>query len=125
MARRAVAVDGAGNVYVADYFNHTIRQVTPAGVVSTLAGLPGVWGNADGTNSAARFYEPAGIAVDGAANIYVLDSGNHTIRKVAPVGTNWVVSTLAGVAGVSGSSDGTATNAQFSYPDGLAVDGAG
>jgi len=121
----AVAVDGAGNVYVADYFNHTIRRVTAAGVVSTLAGLPGVWGYADGTNQAARFYEPAGLAVDSATNVYVADSGNHAVRKVAPVGTNWVVSTVAGVADVSGSSDGTATNTQFNYPGGLAVDFAG
>ena len=64
----AVAVDSATNIYVADCFNHTIRKITPAGVVSTLAGLPGVWGNADGTNSAARFYEPAGIAVDSGGN---------------------------------------------------------
>jgi hypothetical protein len=120
-----VAVDGAGNVYVADYFNHTIRMVTAAGVVSTLAGLPGVWGSADGTNSAARFYEPAGIAVDSAANVYVLDSGNQTVRKVAPVGTNWVVSTLAGAAGVSGSSDGAPAVARFNYPAGLAVDNTG
>jgi hypothetical protein len=120
----AVAVDSGGNVYVADYVNHTIRRVTAAGVVSTLAGLPGVWGNGDGTNSDARFYQPAGIVVDSAANLYVLDSGNHTIRKLAPVGTNWVVSTLAGAAGVSGSSDGTGSNAQFDYPAGLALDGA-
>ncbi len=121
----AVAVDSGGAVYVADCFNHTIRKVTPAGVVSTLAGLPGVWGSADGSNSAARFYQPAGIAVDSATNVYVLDSGNHTIRKVTPMGTNWVVSTVAGVAGVSGSGDGVAGNAQFNFPVGLAVDGTG
>jgi sugar lactone lactonase YvrE len=121
----AIAVDQATNVYVADYFNHTIRKITPAGLVSTLAGLAGVWGSADGTNDAARFYLPAGIALDSATNIYVLDSGNHTIRKVAPVGTNWVVSTIAGVADVSGSSDGLGTNAQFDYPAGLAVDSTG
>jgi hypothetical protein len=120
-----LAVDSAGNVYVADYFNHTIRKVTPAGVVRTLAGLAGVWGNADGTNSDARFFEPAGIAVDSATNVYVLDSGNHTIRKLAPVGTNWVVSTVAGLPGVSGSSDGMGSDARFNYPAGLAADGSG
>ncbi len=118
----ALAVDSGDNVYVADYFNHTIRKITPAGVVSTLAGLPGVWGNTDGTNSAARFYEPAGIAVDSAGSVYVLDSGNHSIRKLVPAGTNWVVSTLAGVPGVSGSSDGMGNTVEFNYPAGLAVD---
>ena len=121
----AVALDRATNVYVADYFNHTVRKVTPAGVVSTLAGLPGVWGSADGMNSAARFYEPAGIVVDGGGNVYVLDSGNHTIRRLAPSGTNWVVSTVAGLATVSGLSDGTGSSVRFNYPAGLAVDGAG
>ena len=121
----AVAVDQAANIYVADCFNHTIRQITPSGVVSTLAGLPGVWGNADGTNSAARFYEPAGIVVDSGGTVYVLDSGNHTIRKVAPVGTNWVVSTVAGLAAVSGSSDGLGSAARFNYPVGLAVNSSG
>ncbi|MGD0263000.1 MAG: immunoglobulin domain-containing protein, partial [Verrucomicrobiota bacterium] len=120
-----VAVDSATNVYVADYFNHTIRMITPGGVVSTLAGLPGVWGRADGTNSAARFYEPAGIAVDSGGNVYVVDSGNQTIRKLTPVGTNWVVSTVAGLADVSGSSDGVGSGAEFDYPGGLAVDRGG
>jgi hypothetical protein len=121
----AVAVDAAANVYVADYFNHTIRRITAAGVVSTLAGMPGVWGNADGANSDARFNGPAGIGVDGAGNVYVVDSGNHTIRKLAPVGTNWVASTVAGVPGVSGSSDGPGSSAAFDYPGGLAMGGAG
>ncbi len=107
-----VAVDGDGNVYVADYFNHTIRKVTAAGVVSTLAGLPGVWGSADGTNSDARFYEPAAVAVDSATNVYVLDSGNHTIRKLSPAGTNWVVTTVGGTPGVSGSKDGMSGDAR-------------
>ena len=79
-----VAVDSAGNVYVADTSNHTIRKVTPAGVVTTLAGLAGNSGSADGTGSAARFYLPCGVAVDSAGNVYVADTGNHTIRKVTP-----------------------------------------
>ena len=119
-----VAVDASGNVYVADTRNHTIRQVTPAGVVRTLAGLAGVWGNSDGTNGNARFYEPEGVSVDSSGNLYVLDSGNHTLRKVTPAGTNWVVSTIAGLPCLSGSADGVGTNAQFFFPAGLGINNA-
>ena len=117
-----VAVDSAGNVYVADSDNHTIRKVTPGGVVTTLAGLAGSSGSADGTGSAARFYDPYGVAVDSAGNVYVADYRNHTIRKVTPGG---VVTTLAGLAGSSGSADGTGSAARFYYPYGVAVDSAG
>ena len=117
-----VAVDGSGNVYVADTDNYTIRKITPAGVVSTLAGLAGSSGSADGTGSAARFDYPYGVAVDGSGNVYVADSGNNTIRKITPAG---VVSTLAGMAGSSGSADGTGSAARFNYPTGVAVDGSG
>jgi streptogramin lyase len=117
-----VSLDSATNIYVADSFNSTIRKVTPAGVVTTLAGLAGVPGSADGTNSAARFNEANGVAVDTNGNVYVADWGNHTIRKVTPVGTNWVVTTLAGKAGHPGLLNGTGTNAEFDYPNGVAVD---
>ncbi len=120
-----VAVDSSGNVYVADYNNDTIRKVTPAGVVTTLAGWAAIWGNADGSNGNALFFEPAGISVDNSGHLYVVDSGNHTLRKVTPSGTNWVVSTVAGLAGVSGSTDGTGGAAEFYYPAGVAVDGTG
>jgi NHL repeat len=89
-----VAVDSAGNVYVADTFNALIRKVTPGGVVTTLGGvagrlpLAGGWesygGSADGTGSDARFAGPSGVAVDGAGNVYVADSGNNTIRLGRP-----------------------------------------
>jgi hypothetical protein len=79
-----VAVDWAGSVYVADSYNHTIRKVTAAGVVTTLAGEAGSWGSADGTGSAARFYYPFGVAVDGSGNVYVADSGNDAVRKGFP-----------------------------------------
>ncbi len=87
-----VAVDSAGKVYVADWFNDTIREVTPVGTngmvaVTTLAGLAGSAGSADGTNSTARFHHPCGIAMDSATNLYVSDADNDTIRKVTPVGT--------------------------------------
>src|SRR5688572_25353812 len=77
----SVAVDGAGNVYVAEQGNHTISKVTPAGEVTTLAGRPGSFGSADGTGSAARFSGPSCAAVDNAGNVFVGDTFNCTIRK--------------------------------------------
>ena len=68
-----VAVDSSGNVYVAESGNNVIRQITPGGVVSTLAGLAGSSGTNDGTGSAARFYYPGGVAVDASGNVYVAD----------------------------------------------------
>jgi hypothetical protein len=117
-----VAVDRAGNVYVGDMLNNTIRKVTPGGVVTTLAGLAGNQGSADGTGSAAQFNNPYGVAVDSAGNVYVADCFNFTIRKVTPGG---VVTTLAGLAGSSGSADGTGRAARFYRPVGVAVDSAG
>jgi hypothetical protein len=73
-------VDGTGSVYVADTRKFTIRKVTPGGVVTTLAGLAGTTGSADGTGSAARFFGPMGVAVDSAGNVYVADTHNSTIR---------------------------------------------
>jgi streptogramin lyase len=129
----SVTVDSAGNVYVADTVNSTIRKVTPAGVVTTLAGLAGNVGSADGTGSSARFNWPSGVAADSGGNVYVADTRNNTIRKVTPAG---VVTTLAGlaaqydnagnlVAGGSGSLDATGSAARFAGPQGLAVDSAG
>jgi sugar lactone lactonase YvrE len=117
-----VAVDGAGNVYVTDSGNHTVRKITSDGVVTTLAGSVGESGSADGTNSAARFFAPAGIAVDGAGNLYTADIGNSTIRKVTSSGT---VTTLAGSAGQVGSADGTGSEARFLAATGITVDSSG
>jgi sugar lactone lactonase YvrE len=114
-----IATDSAGNVYVSDPGNSTIRKITPAGVVSTFAGTAGAIGSADGTGSAARFDVPIGIAIDSAGNVYVADQGNSTIRKITP---NGMVSTLAGAAGVVGSADGVASSARFNYPRGIAID---
>ena len=118
----AVAMDAAGTIYVADTRNHTIRKVTPGGVVTTLAGLAGSSGSTNGTGSAARFNAPSGVAVDEAGNVYVADLGNYTIRKITSSGS---VSTLAGLAGISGSVDGTGAGARFGAPLGVAVDTAG
>jgi streptogramin lyase len=120
-----IALDSNTNIYVADYFNHTIRKVTPSGtnwVVKTIAGMAGSFGSADGTNSDARFYFPRGVAVDAAGNVFVADLDNSTIRKITPVGTNWVVTTIAGMAGTNGIADGTNSNARFYWPAGIAVD---
>jgi sugar lactone lactonase YvrE len=92
----SVATDSADNVYVTSAGDHTIRKVTPTGVVTTLAGTAGFSGSADGTGVAASFNFPSGVAVDGAGNVYVADTGNHTIRKITPAGA---VSTVVGVAG--------------------------
>src|SRR5262249_24729156 len=116
---QGIAADSAGDVYVADTWNHTVRKITSGGVVSTLAGLAGNFGSADGTNSAARFNAPSGIALDSAGNLYVSDFFNHTIRKITPAG---LVTTLAGLAGVWGSADGTNNDARFFEPAGIAVD---
>jgi sugar lactone lactonase YvrE len=118
----AVAVDASGNVYVADGFNNTIRKVTAAGVVTTLAGTPGVTGSADGTGAAAQFNLPQGVAVDASGNVYVSDGGNSTIRRITAAG---VVTTLAGVAGTPGGLDGTGPTAEFNTPYGIAVDASG
>jgi len=116
-----VAVDGAGNVYVADTANHLIRKITPAGVVTTLAGNGNFGFNDDPNGALAEFDNPVGVAVDGAGNVYVADSQNHRIRKITSAGA---VTTLAGSA-TAGSVDATGTAAQFGFPEGVAVDGAG
>jgi hypothetical protein len=123
-----LAVDGAGNIYVGDLLNHTIRKIAPVGtnwVVSTLAGLAGTLGSADGTNDQARFNRPSAVAVDNAGDLFVTDLYNQTIRKLTPVGTNWVVSTVAGLAGAKGSDDGTNSDARFNDPQAIAVDSSG
>jgi sugar lactone lactonase YvrE len=117
-----IAVDGNGTVYVSDATANAIRKISPAGVVSTLAGLAGNAGSTDGTGTAARFTVPYAIAVDAAGTVYVVDHGNHTIRRVTAAG---VVTTLAGTAGSAGSTDGNGGAARFRYPSGIAVDRAG
>jgi len=117
-----IARDTAGNLYVADSLNHTIRKISASGVVTTLAGTAGTAGDIDGTGAAARFNRPTGIAVDTLGNVYVADTTNNLIRKVTGAG---VVTTLAGLSGVSGADDGFGADALFNRPTGLTVDGAG
>jgi sugar lactone lactonase YvrE len=117
-----IATDSAGNVCVADVSNNNIRKITPAGMVSTLAGMAGTRGSTDGTGAAARFYGPLDLATDSVGNVYVAEYENKTIRKITPAG---VVTTLAGMPGVRGSTDGTGSAARFYEPEGLAVDSAG
>jgi sugar lactone lactonase YvrE len=114
----SITIDAAGNLYVADTWNHRIRKITPNGGVSTLAGS-GQPGFVDGQGSKAQFYRPSGITIDAAGNLYVADTNNHSIRKVTPEG---VVSTLAG--GGEGFADGQGRAAQFYYPDGIVIDPA-
>jgi Matrixin/Immunoglobulin domain/NHL repeat len=111
-----------GTLYVADAMNDTIRMVTTAGVVTTLAGSPGQTGDDDGTGSAARFNHPSGVAVDASGNVFVTDSTNNTIRKITPSG---VVTTLAGLARIAGQEDGAGIDATFNNPTGIALDGSG
>ncbi|MBL7990317.1 MAG: SBBP repeat-containing protein [Candidatus Kapabacteria bacterium] len=115
-----VAVDTTGNVYVADSFNYRIRKVTSGGQVTTLAGSA-QYGYADGVGTSAQFYQPIGVAVDGAGNVYVADYGSGRIRKITSTGQ---VTTLAG-SGQRGYADGVGTSAQFDTPIGIAVDGSG
>jgi len=117
-----VATDPAGNLYVADTYNNAVRKITPGGVVTTLAGKAGMLGSEDGIGRAARFNNPIGLATDPAANVWVADSYNQTIRRITPSGS---VSTVAGAAGMAGSTDGVGGAARFNYPTGVATDLAG
>jgi DNA-binding beta-propeller fold protein YncE len=126
-----IALDAAGNLYVADTGNQVIRLVTPAGVVTTVAGTALTAGAANGAGNAATFYWPMGIAVNAAGTMaYVTDYGSSTVRTIstsaAPMtSANTTVATLAGTAGMSGSANGTGASARFFGPQGLALDASG
>jgi len=122
-----VALDSSGNAYVADASSCTIRKITPAGVTTTLAGQTGVAGTANGIGTAAQFNGPLGVAVDASGNVYVADTNNCAIRKIATDGT---VTTVAGLPGVSGNvplgaASSTGTAARFQSPRGIIVDSQG
>ncbi|MFZ2492171.1 MAG: hypothetical protein WA208_11850 [Thermoanaerobaculia bacterium] len=115
-----ITTDVQGNIYVGDPSSSTIRKITPSGVATTVAG--GLPGSADGFGKAAGFRAPAGLATDANGNLYVADRDNSTIRRITPEGE---VSTLAGFAGIRGSSDGVGSGARFAVPEGVAVDAGG
>ena len=104
-----VTMDVAGNLYVTDGGNYTIRKITPAGEVSTLAGATLEAGSTDGPVASARFLAPGAIVIDSAGNLYVSEYLNKTIRKITPAG---IVSTFAGSAG-SRADDGPGATARF------------
>lgn len=114
-----IAVDATGNIYVSDTFAYMIRKISGT-TVSTLAGN-NVGGAANGTGAAASFNDPAGIAIDASANIFVADADNNQIRKVTPTG---VVTTIAG-NGTASYGEGQGAIAAFNFPQGVAVDAAG
>jgi len=118
-----VAVDAAGNLYIADAWNHRIRQVSPAGIITTVAGngVAGFSGD-DGPATGAALRQPTGVAVDAAGNLYIADVGNNRIRKVSTAG---IINTVAGGGSGGGGDGGPATAASLSGPSGVAVDAAG
>ena len=115
-----VAIDGFGNIIVADFQNNRIRQISPDGVVTTIAG-DGTSGFMDGPGTAAQFFGPVDVAIDGSGNIIVADFQNNRIRKISSGG---VVTTIAG-DGTFGFMDGPGTAAQFNLPVKVAIDGFG
>ncbi|MGC4070916.1 MAG: immunoglobulin domain-containing protein [Nibricoccus sp.] len=121
---RGVARDSSGNTFVTDSTSHTIRKITSSGVVTTIAGSPGLHGIADGIGSIARFNEPSDIAIDAAGDLYVADTANHTIRKIT-LTPAVSVSTIAGLPETPGDFDGTNYDAAFRSPAGLTVDSTG
>lgn len=117
----SVYVDSKNNVYIADYYNHVIREVT-AGTITTIAGIPGQAGYSGdgGPATGARLYYPEGVAVDGAGNVYIADSTNHRIREVnAATGT---ISTVAGNGACTFSGDGIAIENSLCYPSAVWAD---
>ncbi len=120
---RDVAVDAAGNIYIADSNNNRIRKVTPAGVISTVAGtgIEGFSGDG-GPATSAQINNPFAVATDAAGNLYIADTSNHRIRKVDTAG---MITTVAGTTQGFSGDGGPATSAQFNRPSDLTFDGAG
>jgi sugar lactone lactonase YvrE len=117
-----IAVDTAGDVYVADNSSHVIRKLSTRGVVTTVAGLNSTLGSADGVGAAARFAYPGGLAIGKDGNLYVADSHSGTIRRITPAGK---VTTLAGLADHPGTDDGPGSTARFNSVHAIAIDQQG
>jgi streptogramin lyase len=117
-----IAIDSNSNLYVTDRGSHTVRKITPAGVVTTFAGIAGVRGSADGAGIAAQFHLPTGIVVDGLSNVYVADTENYLVRRITPTGS---VSTLVGIRASKGIRNGDAATALFANLLGITIDTAG
>ena len=107
---RQIVSDAAGNLFVTDQSNHIVRKITPAGVVTTIAGSPTIPGTTDGTGTLARFTNPSGLTIDTTGNLYV-SSDDNVVRKID---TNLVVSSIAGSTNTIFFRDGTGTFASFS-----------
>jgi hypothetical protein len=123
-----LAADHQGNIFIANPGFSVIQKLTQVGtnwMVTTLAGTNAVTGSTDGTNSAARFNGPIGIAIDSGGNLYVCENLNNTDRKMTRSGADWVVTTIGGIAGVAGLTDGYGTNALFNYPYALCASDQG
>lgn len=129
-ARRAliapyhIALDGSGNLYIADTVNHRVRKVTQSGIISTVAGRGTAGFSGDGGAAVeAQLNRPGGIAVDAEGNLYVADGSNFRVRKISPSG---VIVTVAGDGGTGpGGDNGPALAAQLTTVGGLSVDAAG
>lgn len=117
-----IAVDSAGDIFVADTANQVIKEIPVGGVVQLFAGTLDKYGSADGVTGVGKFNNPVGLAIDSAGNLYVADEINSTIRKITPAG---IMSTIAGVTGATGNVDGPAATATFGEAKGLAIDAAG
>ncbi len=117
-----IAIDGEGNLYIADAGNHLIRKVTPTGAVTTVAGSAGAPGTADGIGTTASFYSPTTLTVDGTGNVYVGDGASSILRRISPTG---LVSTISGKAWECGGTDGAIAIATFCNPKGIATDANG